>query len=51
MKKLLFRAIDHWQTFSCIKFETYDAVKHASYRSYIYIQNADMLVRAILDQS
>lgn len=42
MRKLVERAIDHWQTFTCVRFETYDPVKHANYRSLVYIQNAEM---------
>lgn len=42
MKKLIDRAIDHWQTFTCVKFEPFDPHKHANYRSFVYIQNAEM---------
>lgn len=42
MRKLFERAMDHWQTFTCVKFEVFDRVKHSNYRSYIYVQNSDM---------
>ncbi|CAF0843095.1 unnamed protein product [Brachionus calyciflorus] len=42
MRDLFLEAVDHWQKYTCIKFEPYDQDKHPLHRSRLYVEYANI---------
>ena len=42
MRARVLDAINHWETFTCLKFEPYDKIKHKLFRSKIVFQQGNM---------